>query len=127
MDLVFRLLPQDLPDALRVALAGAIPAVILVTFMALGPILYVYGERKIAGFMQDRLGPMRVGPYGLLQTIADAIKLLFKEAIYPRGVDRKLFLVAPCLVVLGAFLSFVVIPFGSHMQPVDFNMGAFYV
>ena len=61
----------------------------------------MYAERKIAGFMQDRLGPTRVGPYGLLQTVADAIKLMFKEAIYPRGVDKKLFLIAPCLVVLG--------------------------
>jgi NADH-quinone oxidoreductase subunit H len=127
MNLVYQLLPPNLPEALRVIIAGVIPAILLVTFMALGPILYVYGERKIAGFMQDRLGPMRVGPYGLLQTIADAVKLLFKEAIYPRGVDRKLFLLAPCLVVLGAFLSFVVIPFGSRLQPVDFNMGAFYV
>ena len=78
--------------------------------MALGPIVYVYVERKIAGFMQDRLGPTRVGPYGLLQTVADAIKLMFKEAIYPRGVDKKLFLIAPCLVVLGAFMAFVVDP-----------------
>src|SRR5262245_14021191 len=127
MDLVFRLLPQDLPDALRVALAGAIPAVILVTFMALGPILYVYGERKIAGFMQDRLGPMRVGPYGLLQTVADAVKLLFKEAIYPRGADRVLFLLAPCLVVSGAFLGFVALPWGSRLVPADLNVGLFYV
>jgi NADH-quinone oxidoreductase subunit H len=127
MDLVFRLLPDNMPDLLRLILAGAIPAVILITFMAIGPIVYVYAERKIAGFMQDRLGPMRVGPYGLLQTIADALKLMFKEAIYPRGVDTKLFVLAPCLVVVGAFLSFVVIPFGSRLQTVDLNVGAFYV
>ena len=57
--------------------------------MALGPIVYVYAERKIAGFMQDRHGPTRVGPYGLLQTVADAIKLMFKEAIYPRGGGQE--------------------------------------
>jgi len=127
MDLAYGLFPADLPYWLRVFLSGIIPAVLLVTFMALGPIVYVYAERKIAGFMQDRLGPTRVGPYGLLQTVADAIKLMFKEAIYPRGVDKKLFLIAPCLVVLGAFLGFVVIPFSSGMVTADLNVGVFYV
>ena len=72
--------------------------------MAVGPIVYVYAETKLAGFFQDRIGPKRVGPHGLLQTVADAVKLLFKEAIFPAGADKLLFLLAPCLVVLGAFL-----------------------
>jgi NADH-quinone oxidoreductase subunit H len=127
MDLVYPLLPASLPYWARVALSGAIPAVLLITFVALGPLLYVYVETKIAGFMQDRIGPKRVGPHGLLQTIADAVKLLFKEAIFPAGADKKLFIVAPCLVVIGAFLSFVVIPFGSRLQGTDLNVGLFYV
>ena len=127
MDLAYALFPADWPTWLRVFLSGAIPAALLITFMALGPIVYVYAERKIAGFMQDRHGPTRVGPYGLLQTVADAVKLMFKEAIYPRGVDKKLFLIAPCLVVLGAFLSFVVIPFGAGIVTADLNVGVFYV
>ena len=127
MDLFFALFPEKWPDWLRVALSATIPAVLLLTFMAVGPIVYVYVERKIAGFMQDRLGPTRVGPYGLLQTVADAIKLMFKEAIYPTGVDKKLFLIAPCLVVLGAFLAMVVIPFGERSQVADLNVGLFYV
>ena len=127
MDLFFALFPEKWPDWLRVALSATIPAVLLLTFMAVGPIVYVYAERKIAGFMQDRLGPTRVGPYGLLQTVADAIKLMFKEAIYPTGVDKKLFLIAPCLVVLGAFLAMVVIPFGERSQVADLNVGLFYV
>jgi NADH-quinone oxidoreductase subunit H len=127
MDLFFALFPENWPDWLRVALSAAIPAVLLLTFMAVGPIVYVYAERKIAGFMQDRLGPTRVGPYGLLQTIADAIKLMFKEAIYPTGVDKTLFLIAPCLVVLGAFLALVVVPFGERSQVADLNVGLFYV
>ncbi len=110
-----------------VALCAGLPALVLFHFMALAPLVYVYGERKIAAFMQDRLGPMRVGPYGVLQTIADAVKLLFKEAIYPRGVDRKLFVIAPLLVNVGAFLPFVVIPWGARLQPADLNVGVFYV
>jgi NADH-quinone oxidoreductase subunit H len=127
MDLVFSLLPAGMPYWLRVALAEGACAVILITLMALGPIAYVYVETKIAGFMQDRIGPKRVGPHGLLQTIADALKLMFKEAIYPAGADKMLFILAPCLVVVGAFLSFVVLPFGSRLQVVDLNVGLFYV
>ena len=127
MDLLFNLLPSGMPYWARVGLSGAICAVVLITFMALGPIAYVYAETKIAGFMQDRIGPKRVGPHGLLQTIADAIKLMFKEAIYPAGADTKLFILAPCLVVVGAFLSFVVLPFGSRLQALDLNVGLFYV
>jgi NADH-quinone oxidoreductase subunit H len=130
MDFTYSLLHGwlgGLPPWAVVGLAAAIPGVLLITFMAVGPIVYVYAERKFSAFMQDRLGPMRVGPYGLLQTIADAIKLLFKEAIFPADADKVLFTLAPCLVVLGAFLSFVVIPFGSHLQTVDLNVGIFYV
>ena len=107
--------------------AALLPALACFTFMSLGPIVYVYAERKLSAFMQDRLGPMRVGPYGVLQTIADTVKLLFKEAIFPRGVDRKLFVTAPLLVNVGAFLPFVVIPWGARLQPADLNVGVFYV
>jgi NADH-quinone oxidoreductase subunit H len=127
MDLLAPLIPGNLPPWLQIGLAGVVCAVVLVTFMALGPLLYVYAETKIAGFMQDRIGPKRVGPHGILQTVADALKLMFKEAIYPAGADKKLFIIAPCLVVLGAFLSFVVVPFGSRLQTADLNVGVFYV
>ncbi len=111
----------------QIALAAGIPATLLFLFMALGPILYTYAERKIGGIMQDRLGPMRVGPYGVLQSIADTIKLLFKEAIYPRGVDRKLFILAPCIVNVGAFMPFLVLPFGARLVGADLNIGLFYI
>jgi NADH-quinone oxidoreductase subunit H len=133
MDATYRLLVWLVPEAATLPawavglLCAALPALACFTFMSLGPIGYVYAERKLSAFMQDRLGPMRVGPYGVLQTIADTIKLLFKEAIFPRGVDRKLFVTAPLLVAVGAFLPFVVIPWGSRAQPADLDVGVFYV
>jgi NADH-quinone oxidoreductase subunit H len=127
MDPIFELFPASIPYGARVALAAGLASAIVVTLVSLGPVLYVYAETKLAGFFQDRIGPKRVGPHGLLQTIADTVKLLFKEAIFPAGVDRKLFLLAPCLVVIGAFLSYAVIPFGGRAQIVDINVGLFYV
>ena len=127
MDLFISLLPADLPLWLRIGIAGLSIGGILITFMAIGPIVYVYAETKLAGFFQDRIGPMRVGPHGLLQTVADAVKLMFKEAIFPAGADKVLFLLAPCLVVLGAYLGLVVVPWGGRAQPVDLNVGVFYL
>ncbi len=128
-DLLIRILPAAAgwPSWLLAAIAGLVPALVCFGFMSLGPVIYVYVERKISGFMQDRLGPNRVGPYGLLQTIADTIKLLFKEAVYPKGVDRRLFVIAPVLVNVGAFMPFVVIPWGFHLQGADLDVGVFYV
>jgi NADH-quinone oxidoreductase subunit H len=128
-DLIVQLLPAfaGWPVWLQVVVAAGLPALACFTFMALGPLVYVYAERKISGFMQDRLGPNRVGPYGLLQTLADTVKLLFKEAVFPRDVDRRLFVLAPLIVNVGAFLPFVVIPWGARLQPADLNVGVFYV
>jgi NADH-quinone oxidoreductase subunit H len=115
------------PTWVLVTIAAGLPALACFTLMGIGPVVYVYAERKISGFMQDRLGPMRVGKWGLLQTIADTVKLLFKEAIFPKDVDRKLFLLAPLIVCVGAFLPLVVIPFGGRLQTADLNVGVFFV
>src|SRR5882724_11600842 len=72
----------------------------------------VYVERKTCAYMQDRIGPNRVGPWGLLQVLADGMKFLFKEDVIPQHVDKFLFLLAPCIAVSTAMLSFVVVPFG---------------
>src|SRR4030081_911894 len=72
-------------------------------------------ERKIIAYMQVRLGPMRVGPWGLLQPIADPIKLLLKEDIIPAGADRWIFVLAPVISVISAFIVFAVIPFGPEI------------
>jgi len=115
------------PSWVVVAVITALPAIACFTFVALATLIYVYAERKISGFMQDRIGPNRVGPWGLLQTIADTVKLLMKEAVFPEKVDRKLFIVAPILVNVGAFMPFLVIPWGERLQPADLNVGVLYV
>jgi NADH-quinone oxidoreductase subunit H len=84
-------------------------------------------ERKILAHMQVRLGPMRVGPHGLLQPIADAIKLLLKEDIIPAEADALVFWVAPFIVVLAAFTVFVVVPFGPTHAITDMNIGILFM
>jgi NADH-quinone oxidoreductase subunit H len=115
------------PSWIVVALITAVPAIACFTFVALATLVYVYAERKISGFMQDRIGPNRVGPWGLLQTIADTVKLLMKEAIFPKNVDWKLFIAGPILVNVGAFMPFLVVPWGERLQPADLNVGVLYV
>jgi NADH-quinone oxidoreductase subunit H len=77
----------------------------------------VYVERKICAYMQNRIGPNRVGPAGLFQSIADVLKFLLKEEIVPARVDKPLFILAPCLAVGTAMLSFAVVPFGATDNP----------
>jgi NADH-quinone oxidoreductase subunit H len=84
-------------------------------------------ERKILAHMQVRLGPMRVGPHGLLQPIADAIKLLLKEDIMPAQADGLVFWSAPLFVVLSAFTVFVVVPFGPTHAVTDMNIGILFM
>jgi NADH-quinone oxidoreductase subunit H len=74
--------------------------------------LLIYVERRVAAWVQDRYGPNRVGPAGLYQSVADGLKFLFKEDVIPAHVDRKLFLLAPCIALVTAMLAFAVVPFG---------------
>ena len=84
-------------------------------------------ERKILAHMQVRLGPMRVGPHGLLQPIADALKLLLKEDIMPAEADKLVFWVAPFITVLAAFTTFIVVPFGPTHAVTDMNIGILFM
>ncbi len=109
--------------------AGYMLAVILgaVAFLSVLGMGLVYAERKIAAHFQCRLGPMRVGWHGILQTIADAIKLLLKEDIVPERADRILFFMAPVLAILATVLALMVIPLSPSLQVVDLNIGVVFI
>lgn len=98
-----------------------------ILFIALFGLFLVYAERKVCAAFQQRLGPMRVGLWGLLQTIADFIKLLMKELIMPRKADHFLYNLAPFIVIIASFLAISVLPFAPGLQSLDFDIGVFYL
>ena len=114
-------------------LAVTIAGIPLFVLMALNATVAVYVERKVSAFMMDRIGPMGQGPglhagkWGVLQTIADALKLLIKEDTVPASADKLLFKMAPFIIFIGAFLGIAALPFSSVLQVVDFNVGVFYI
>ncbi|CAN5376605.1 NADH-quinone oxidoreductase subunit NuoH [soil metagenome] len=104
-----------------------IVGILAISLFAFLGLLLVYMERKVAAFMQLRLGPNRVGYKGTLQTLADTIKLLFKEGFAPDASDKFLFNFAPILVIVVAMLLLAPIPFAKGLQIYDINIGVFYI
>lgn len=103
-----------------------IPLIILVAVILLFPLVagyIVHVERKVLADFQVRLGPMRVGPYGLMQPLADAVKLLLKEDIVPSHADKWIFIAAPVISVFTALTAFAVIPFNEKIVAADVNVG----
>jgi NADH-quinone oxidoreductase subunit H len=111
--------------------------VVVVFLISLGIAAYsTYAERKIAAFMQDRVGPDRAGPFGLMQPIADGVKMFMKEEIIPTNADKALFILGPSLIMMTACLTGVVIPWGKSLiingteypvQITDLNIGILYL
>ena len=103
--------------AVSLAQIAAVMGVVMLTVMVL-----TLAERKVLGWMQDRMVPMEVGPYGVLQPIADGLKLFFKEDIIPAGANKFLFTLAPILALVPAMIGFAVIPFGPSLTIELFGM-----
>ncbi len=97
--------------------------VIIAAFVALSALILVYLERKVAGHVQRRPGPFEVGPHGILQTVADALKLVGKQLVQPAGADTVLFWLAPILAFLPIFLVFLPLPFGPVLTTLEVNLG----
>ena len=99
----------------------------LLLLYAVLALFYIWFERKVCAAFQCRLGPNRVGPWGLLQSIADMFKILIKELITLNHVDKFLFALAPYLVIIASMLAFAVLPWGNGLQIIDFNVGIFFL
>lgn len=120
-------LTKNLPAWAVLAIEFVLVAVALLTLYAVLALILIYVERKITAFFQARLGPNRVGKYGLVQSVADMVKILIKEIIHVRQSDRFLFFTAPFFMIIASMLTFGALPFGKGLQAVDFNIGVFYV
>jgi NADH-quinone oxidoreductase subunit H len=90
-------------------------------------IIMIFMERKVCAAFQCRLGPNRVGPWGILQVFADVLKMLFKEIIEIRNSDRALYNLAPFLVIMSSVITFSCLPFADGLQVLDFNIGVFFI
>src|SRR4029077_7700703 len=118
---------HGVPASVAYLLSKIIQTNIVVLLVALIPLGLVYAERKVSAFMQARLGPMNVGPWGLLQTLADGVKLMFKEDVVPRGADPWVHFLAPVVACAPAFVCYAPIPFGRGLIPVDLDIGVLFI
>lgn len=115
------------PLGLLAVLAALVKVALVLAFIALNVLFLIWLERKVSAWIQNRLGPMRTGPYGLLQTLADALKLLVKEDVVPSAADRWVFAIAPIVTFTPAVLIYVVLPFTDRWVVQDLNIGILFV
>ena len=120
-------LSESLSPGWVTTIEWAVIGVSLILFAAVSVIILVYVERKVAAFFQLRLGPNRVGKWGMFQTIADFLKLLMKEHITSKHADKFLFNLAPFIIVIASFLGLGAIPFALGLHVFDINIGVFYI
>lgn len=125
---MFEVLFERRPQVWEHALAGALLVLVFTGFVLLFAMFAIWWERKVAGHIQSRPGPNRVGPIGLLQSLADGIKLLLKEDLIPKDADKLLFRLAPYLAFAPAFAAFLALPFGPNLtfEP-RLNAGVFWI
>ena len=107
--------------------AGSLSAFIIINAVLGGVLAAIWGERRLLGKFQQRSGPNRWGPLGTLTSVADAVKVMFKEDIVPEEADKYIFNIAPLLLVIPVFIIFSVIPFGVGLYAVDINVSALFI
>jgi NADH-quinone oxidoreductase subunit H len=122
-----KFLYDNLPPFWAVVVEMTIIGLVFLLFYALVGLFLVYAERKVCAFMQNRVGPNRVGPYGFFQTIADFIKLMLKELITIKNADKLLFNIAPFIIIIASFMAIAAIPFAKGLHAIDFDIGILYV
>ena len=122
-----KFLYDNLPPFWAVVVEMTVIGLLVLLFYALIGLFLVYVERKVCAFMQNRVGPNRVGPYGFFQTIADLFKLLMKELVYIKNADKLLFNIAPFIVICASFMAIAAIPFAKGLHAIDFDIGILYV
>ncbi|MBJ2191158.1 MULTISPECIES: NADH-quinone oxidoreductase subunit NuoH [Duncaniella] len=120
-------LTDYIPEWAAVTLECLLVGVGLMLLYAVLALFYILFERKVCAYFQCRLGPNRVGPWGLMQSIADMFKILIKELISLNHIDKFLFALAPYLVIIASMLAFAVLPWGNGLQIIDFNVGIFFL
>src|SRR5512139_732076 len=116
-----------MPEIAAQILIGFLGIFLLIALLMLLDIFLVWVERKVVARFQDRLGPNRLGPFGLIQPFADIIKLLIKEDITPRGADRVVYNLAPILSLMSVLLLWAIIPLAPVIFGIDLNVGALYI
>ncbi|MFN9271027.1 MAG: NADH-quinone oxidoreductase subunit NuoH [Planctomycetaceae bacterium] len=125
---ILELLQQDLSPNAAYLLAAVLHAALVLGFFGVAPLIYIWLERKVAGRIQDRLGPTRVGgKFGWLQTLADGIKLIQKEDLCPEAADRMLFRMSPYLVFVASFAAFLVLPWADGWIAQNLDIGLFFM
>src|SRR5215471_15126491 len=115
-------------EAWAFAIAAFVHAFLIINFFAVAPLFYIWLERKVAGRIQDRLGPTRVGgKFGWLQTLADGVKLICKEDTIPANADHFLFRIAPYIAFCGSFVAFLALPFSIGFAAQGLNVAIFFM
>ncbi|MBF0264991.1 MAG: NADH-quinone oxidoreductase subunit NuoH [Gammaproteobacteria bacterium] len=120
MELILSIYEIPLINALVKIVMILVPLLLTVAY-------FTYFERKVIGYMQIRIGPNRVGPRGWLQPIADAMKLMFKEIIFPQNASKTLFIIAPIISIATALAAWAVVPFGAELVLAEINVSLIYI